>query len=73
MTQRLFQIIKFSPRAIHSCFVLHNYCEFNNFSVEPELVKIQIEKHRQDRLTIIIITTFILYKEIGFLKPYLQY
>ena len=40
--------LKFVPIAIYACFILRDYCEFNNCAVSPQLVKIQIKKHKLD-------------------------
>ncbi|XP_057299347.1 putative nuclease HARBI1 [Hydractinia symbiolongicarpus] len=40
--------IDFVPVAIYACFVLHNICELNKCVIDPDLVKIEIEKHKAE-------------------------
>ena len=40
--------LDFVPIAVYACFVLHNYCELNNCTIDQHLVEQQISKHIHD-------------------------
>ena len=49
LTKKVDLALESVPTVIYACFVLHNYCELNKCVIDPELVKIHIEKHRKEK------------------------
>ena len=51
LTKKIDLALEYVPVVIYACFVLHNYCEVKKCAIDPELVKLHIEKHRKENGT----------------------
>ena len=51
LTKKIDLALEYLPIVIYACFVLQNYCESKKCVIDPELVKLHIEKHRKENET----------------------